>query len=599
MLSGSVRRVSRYAVAAVIAISAGFTASQVQADVLKVAPTDSLGVLKVKSLSGMSKKVADFSAKLGVAGFNPDLADPLGAMKEKGGLKNGLKDDGEFGMVLLPAAAWPKDMEAEGAKPAIVLLFPVSDYAAFLTNFEGAKTDGAVTEIEWQGETSFVSQWGDYAAITPTKEFAGMKGEGVQLNPAAAKELDTKDGGLWANIPAMKAVFSPQLAANKDKWLAMVDDELKDNPESAKYAPVAKAALSQVIAAADTFLSNAQGATVALNLTDVGIDYCVGAEFAADSYLGKFTASLKGQSSSMTQGLPGGAYLVFGGSSLDGAALAGLMTDFGGPIMKEAAAIEGGADAQKVMDSLSAVMKSTKVSNFGLLAPRGALGTESLMQAAYYVKGDSKLFMAAMKEYMETYTKAMAAFAGTAMMPFNMEFKPAAKTIDGVVFDVLSMTTNPNPKTPEEAQMAQMMAMMYGPNGLTYSIAALDDSTVIMAMGMPDATISKLIVSGKASSDELGAMANVQSTVKQLPAQSQVSVFIALDEFIRTGANYARQFGLPVNLQLPDNLPPIGVGVDANGNVLKIETHVPTELLQSIVAAFIQMQMQQGGGGGL
>jgi hypothetical protein len=70
---------------------------------------------------------------------------------------------------------------------------------------------------------------------------------------------------------------------------------------------VAKAALSQVIVAADTFLSNAQGATVALNLTDVGIDYCVGAEFAPDSYLGKFTASLKGKSSSMTQGLPGGA----------------------------------------------------------------------------------------------------------------------------------------------------------------------------------------------------------------------------------------------------------------------------------------------------
>jgi len=599
MFRGSVRRVSRYAVAALIVLSTGLVARSVHGDVLKVAPTDSLGVLKVKSLSGMSKKLADLSAKLGVAAFNPDLADPLGSMKEKGGLKNGLKDDGEFGVVLLPAAAWPKDMEAEGVKPAIVLLFAVTDYSAFLTNFEGAKTDGAVSEVQFGGETNFVAQWGDYAAVSPGKDFVTMKGEGVKLNPAAAKELDSKDGGLWANIPAMKSVFSPQLAANKDKWLAQVEEEIKGNAETAKYAPAAKALVSQMILAADTFLSDAQGATISLNITDAGMDYSVAAEFGAESYLGKVTSGLKGESSSFTQGIPAGSYLVFGGAAVNGEAVAGLLTDLAGPVMKEVVALEGGADSQKAMDAMIATTKSTKVTTFAMLAPRGALGTESLIQAGYWVKGDSKTFVEAMRLYTESYGKVMSGAGGTAMMPFTIDFKPDARELDGVKFDVMTMSTNPNPKTPEEAQMAQMMGMMYGPGGLTYATGALNDTTAVIAMGMPDATLSKFIAAGKAGSDDLGAMANVQSTTKQLPGTPAVVMYVALDEFIRTGATYARQFGLPVNLQLPDNLPPIGVGVGTEANTLRVDTHVPTELVQSIVAAFIQMQMQQGGGGGL
>jgi hypothetical protein len=569
----------------------------VHADVLKLAPTDSLGVVKVKSMSGMSKKVADLSAKLGVAAFNPDLADPLGSLKENAGLKAGLKDDGEFGIVLLPAAAWPAEMGGD-AKPAIVLLFPVSDYAAFVGNFADAKTEGGISEVQWEGETTYVMQWGDYAALSPGKEYVQMKGEGVKLNAAAAKVMGEKDGALWANVPALKSVLGPKLAENKEQWLAAVEEELQGNQETVKYAPVAKVALSQVIAAADTFLSNAQGATVSLDITDAGLNYSVAAEFAGDSYLGKFVSAIKGPAvSSFTQGLPGGAYLVYGGGSVNGDAFSTLISDFAGPIVKEAAALEGGGDAAKIMDSMNAMLKSVKTSSFGMIAPRGALGTESLMQFAYYIKGDSKAYLASMKDYGESYAKAMAAFAGTPVMPFNIEYKTAAKTLDGVTFDILAMTTNPNPKTPEEAQMAQMMAMMYGPGGLSYLTGALDDSTVVMGMGLPDAALSKLIASGKAGSDELGQMANVAATTKNLPGKPAVVVYVALDEFIRTGTSYARQFGLPVNLQLPDNLPPIGVGMDAGANVLNVDAHVPTELVQSIVAAFIQMQMQQGGGG--
>lgn len=587
---------SRYAVAA-IALAAGLTASVATADVLKYTPKDSLGVFRVKNVGELSKKVSDFATKIGAAGLQPKLADPLGAMKEELGIKDGIREDGEFGVVLLPASMWPK----EGAedKPGLVILVPVSDYAKFVANFPDAKTEGGITEFQHEGNASFVANWGEYAAVSPAKEHLASKPEGITLNAAAAKEFATKDAVLWANIPAMKAVFGPKLAENREKWLSEAEEGIKGSAEMAKYAGVIKVAAGRMIDAGDTFLSNANGATLSFSVNEAGITSSVSAEFAPDSYLGKFVTALGGSNSSFTAGLPKTAYLIYGGFSGNGATISGLFKDIAGPIMKELSAVEGSnaTEVQKTIDSMDKLLTSAKSTNFGMLAPKGQLGVESMIQIAYVLKGDAKAYQSAMKDYGESYSKLMSAF-GAGAMPMNMEYKTAAKTVDGVSFDVLQMVQNPNPKTPQEAQMAQMMGMMYGPAGFAYNIAAIDDATGVMTLGLADPQISTLIASAKAGTDEIGGQAHVQSTAKQLPEKSIGVMYIALDEFVRTGVNIARNFGMGANFDLPPNLPPIGSAMAADGSVLKVDTHVPTELVQSLVAAYLQMMQQQGGGPG-
>ncbi len=585
-------------VAMVLAMACGFA----RADVLDVAPKDSLAVLKINHLGATNKKASDLLAKLGVAAMKPELADPFGVLKTKLGIKGGLNEAGDLGVVMLPAASWPTDpaKENDPTSAPVVILIPVSDYKAFIASFEGATTEGDITSFTKDSQKIYSAQWGDYAAVSPNKDAVAKKGEGVKASAAAAKELGAKDVVLWANVPALKAALTPQIAAHRQEWLDKLDGELKNNPDAAKWSGVVKALAEQAINAADTFLGNSVGATASLNLSDAGINIAYEAEFTADSYLGKWVSSLRSDvaAPSFTAGLPAGPYIFFGGSALSGAAISQLVTDFAGPVVKELGTADA-ASAEKATQMLADFSKMTlaaKETNFGMLAPRGAIGAESLFQLDYVIKGDEKAFAEGLKQYTETSQALMGQF-GSEFSLFTTEYKPAAKTVDGVVLDTLSLTIK-DPKTPKEAQMAQGLGMMYGPNGMQYQLGALDSTTGLMGICLTDANLSKLIASAKAGSDDLGKMPNILATTKALPEKPVLEFYFALDEAIRTGVSYAKQFGIPVNIQLPDSLPPIGFALATDGSTLRNEVHVPSELVQSLVAAYFQMMMGGGGGGG-
>jgi hypothetical protein len=589
--------------AVVVALAAGWAASVANADVLKLAPSDALGVVRVKNLEGVSKKLADLSNKLGLAAMSPEMADPLGSALNEADIKAGLNKAGDLGVILLPAAAWPKDDGMAESKPAVVLLVPVSDYAAFLTNFKDAKTEGGITEFTKDGETQFVSDWGGgYAAMAQTKEHLGMKGNGVTVNAAAAKELASKDVVVWANVPELNKALAPKLAEERPKILDKAEEELKNNPDTAKYAGVARAAAGQFLTAAETFLSNAQGATLTFDIGETGINTSVAAEFAADSYLGKFASGLKGKSTaSLTTGLPVAPYIVFGGGALNGGTIGGLVKDLAGPILAEVAKVEGAGEAagqfDKLMGSMDKLMASAEMTSFAMYAPRAPIGTESLFQFATFVRGDAKAYMDGMKQYGEVSAVMAKLMAGGAT-PMTTEYKAANRTLDGITFDSILMSPKKDP-TPEEVPMVQMMTMMYGPSGMSSDFGMVDEKTVVAGTGLNDANLSALIAAAKAGGDPIGAKANVKSTAAALPENPSVVFYFALDELIRTGVMYAQQFGLPVPApQIPEDLPPIGGALTADGTTIRVDGHVPTELMQSISAAIIQMQMQRGGGGG-
>ena len=60
---------------------------------------------------------------------------------------------------------------------------------------------------------------------------------------------------------------------------------------------------------------------------------------------------------------------------------------------------------------------------------------------------------------------------------------------------------------------------------------------------------------------------------------------------------YAQGFGMPVKMQLPQNLPPLGFSAASEGTAVRFDMHVPTTTVQSIVAAGMQAYMQMQGGG--
>src|SRR5262245_15379535 len=78
--------------------------SSLRAQVLDQVPEQALLVFKVSNLQGFSTKFGKFATDLQLVTIEPKLADPLGALTEQLGIKNGLDKAGEAGFVFVDPA---------------------------------------------------------------------------------------------------------------------------------------------------------------------------------------------------------------------------------------------------------------------------------------------------------------------------------------------------------------------------------------------------------------------------------------------------------------------------------------------------------------
>jgi hypothetical protein len=576
---------------------AALLASPTRADVLSVVPSDSLVIVKVKDLNGVSKKLAGLSEAWGISAMNPQMADPIGSIKEQLNIKGGVNETGDAALVVL-------NFTGEPEQPPVLSLLPVSDYAAFIANFEGATTENGITTFSnaADGETVYVAQWGDYAAVSPSKDAVVTKGAGVTLPAGAVKELAAKDAVIWANMPVIKTKVLPLIAEKKVEWRAELIEGIEADENARKFAPVLGAVFDVYIKAAETFLNESQGSFVSLNITDAGLNLGIVSEFAEGSYIGKFAAAQKGGTSSFLTGLPSATYLVFGGGLTNGAALRPLFKDLVDPILAampemDAAGKTAMADIRTAFDTM---LDTGTSATFGVIKPKGQLGQEAIFQTVTVVEGKSEAYLAAMKKYFTSVGpvfKALTPEGSPAMPGTSFIVEPAAVTAAGVTFDRVKADINADPKTPEEAQIQQMMTFMYGPAGLSYLLGAADEGTAIMAQGLDDAALAAVVESSKANKDAVAGLAHVKETADQLPADRSIVFYVSLDEIATTAVTYISQFGMPVKFQLPPNLPPLGFAVSNSGSSVRIDYHVPTKTVQSFVAATLQTMNEMQGGG--
>jgi hypothetical protein len=183
--------------------------------------------------------------------------------------------------------------------------------------------------------------------------------------------------------------------------------------------------------------------------------------------------------------------------------------------------------------------------------------------------------------------------------PMTVEIKPGAKTADGVTLDHTVFKMNIDPAAPE-AQMAKMVSdMMYGPNGLNIYTGAVNDRTLVMSMGGDEQLLNDAIAAAKNSEDPLSGLPHIAAVTAELPKSRAMVFYVALDNIIGTGLDVARNFGVPVgNIRLPENLPPIGVTIGTESSAVRVDSHIPLDLVEKLVSVGFQIMMQQGQGGG-
>lgn len=580
---------------AMLALCAAMSvAGWAQAGVMDKVPADAMVVIKASNLAETSAKFGKLSEKLGLTMFMPQLADPLATLKQEMKITAGLQDDGEMAIVLL---------DPKGGNPdqSTIFLVPTTDYKTLVSNLEGATTEGDLTVLAKDGKTVYISDWGGYAAGSQNKELiTAAPSKVLEVTDRAAKELKDQDLVMYANINALREPLMAELNKGKEEAKTKVPEELKDEGNiEEKYHPAILAAVDQGFGSAEAFLRDADAATVGITFSEAGIRQSVVAEFKAGSYLAGVADSFESTEGSLLKNLPAASYLFYMGFNNSAGSISKLIDDVAGPIVAKLPADDEKAKLVPAYIADAKKMLAQVKSGAGaILTPQGAVGQDPLILGYNVLEVEGNSFLADAKAFNEKYSavtnELMAAGNGTGM---NQTYTAGAKEIDGVKFDL--MTTELTGEGPQVEQARQGFQFMYGSDKLEQYIGQVDNK-VITFLGVTDDSVKALIASAKANESPLATSEVIKPIADQLPAKKVFEVYIAVDEIYSTGIRAANQFmGAGINVQLPPELPPIGVGIANGDGNIEITSYVSSDLIQALVSASMQIAAQmQGGGGG-
>jgi hypothetical protein len=583
-----------------IGVAATFAAGQAMGQVIKQVPSNALVVLKVSDLEATSKKVADFAAAMGISQMDPDMADPLGAFLKAVGAPDGINRSGELAFAFIDPAAFnsPEDK-------SMLLLIPVSDYQKFIGNFADAKPDGDLTQAHFKNQTgdlTYFAHWGNYAAASPTRDIvAKPPTDIIQVDGLAAKELDGKDIVLLGNLKGLRPKMLQGIDSGRQQAPGEIDQLISQllktqNRDETKFAPLANVLATQILDFAQKFAQSADAASFSVNLSPDGIATTLMCQFDPASSLGTDVTQVKNTDDSLLGGLAAGKYLLFGGASPQ--QVAQFWTKYLPPIQK--AITDLGPDYASLNDWLNAVQKMSTASTgatFGMLMPQAQPGQGALMQFVSIRRGDAKTMLEGLREMSDAQQKAFKAL-GLNMMATAQTYTKDSKIVDGISFDEMKGQINMGGQSPQAMQAMQFINLIYGPQGPDAFTGVVNDQTLMTVMGLDDATISSAITAAKAGTDPLAKTNPVKTVSAQLPAQRFAAVYVPLDLWATTGFGYAKMFGIDMGVVLPDNLPPMGTTWSTDGAAVRADTYVPSQLIQALTAAGMQVYMKTQNVGG-
>jgi hypothetical protein len=355
--------------------------------------------------------------------------------------------------------------------------------------------------------------------------------------------------------------------------------------------------MNQLINVADSFLRDAQFATLSINFTENGIASTLMAEFNPTSYIGGVASKLKNSDKSLTVGLPAGKYLFFGGSTNDPATVGKVMDDLLTPITAELTKV-GGPETEAVNKYIAALRKYVASSTgqaAGWIAPTGALGQEPIFQILSIQSGNPAEMKKAYTDMMDSQKQLMTVM-GMPEDSMKTTNTPNAKTIDGVSFDLMHTDMNLG-QGANAAQADNMMKMIYGPEGMNVLTGVVGDK-LVMSFGAPEQSLSAAITAIKTNDDPIGKMPGVAAVNSQLPKSRVMSLYVPVDEIVTTAGTYAGAMGMPIQIQLPPDLQPIGITVGTEGSAVRVDSYTSTDLIKALVAQGMQLYMQRMGAGG-
>lgn len=541
------------------------------------APSDAAVVIGIKNVDAFNTRLKALASSLGMddgpAGFDGIPEEFLNT--------DGMNREGSVAVVMLDGARMGPDTQW-------FAIAPVTDFDAFVSGFGGQIDDG-MAEISPMGESFFSRDiGGGYAIIGPQREVIGefegrdgQAGEFEQMMGTAGRQLvESSDLIISANIPALRPVIDQAMNEMRQamEFMAMMaGDDAEDM----------QAGMEMITGVMQTFSEEAQAGLMGLGLSDAGVSLDFAANFREGTDMaGYFQAP--GNARSLLSRVPDMPYLIAGSFDTSSPGMRKLMTG-----ITEAQAKMGG-DMAKHMDLLdmSRFIDLQDGSVFVLGESPALLGGGLFANTMYYYKSSSPADLVAAsrdatREMDDTEVEGIR---------FSTSYQDGATTISNTSIDSWSVRMQFDPNVPEAAQVQMITSTIFGPEGGPSGYVAQTDDGVIMTLSR-NSQLMERAISAAREGNGLGTNETMRRIAEHLPADSTFEGYLNVGGVLRSVGGMMAMMGMPMQLDLPENMPPVAMGATTNDGGVRTKIFVPTDVMKAVREIVKDMgpAMQPGG----
>lgn len=535
-------------------------------------PTDTQAVVVVPDLGELLNDINSINALLG------DQGQPMVNLVTS--MVRGMP-----GVNLTGSMAAVLSMEDGQQDPDVVMLIPVSDFAAFTQEREAKQ--GVVEFPMGDGQTMYTRDAGGGYAVfgeiaEDVRDYNANAGNlavhTAMLGKSGGRIADHNDIFIYVNIPQ----FDDQIEMGLDEMKAQGDMiEMMGGAEAAQ-------GFDQMINTIETIVSDAMSFSMGMSFDQqAGVSFDFGLQFKDNSDTASYLVN-NGDAGKYFSKVPDMDYFMAAAYDMSGAGIQKFMGQYTTWMQKmDTTGTFAAMDVNKLMIGLKGgiqVMGASDNIMGGLFA--NTLYYADVENPGEYINAMRDMFKG-MGESEQLKQSGMTMNASVDADPNEINGVKAygyQMSMDMSQMNDMAAMGGPNP--------AMVMQMIFGGEGPSGYIAQSGDHGLIATLSQNPALLTK---AAKAANGEntMGSVAAIKQTAAMLPDNRIMEMYIAADHLANTAGPMAMMFGIIPEFEPIDTLPPLGMGLTADGGGMLFRTVLPMQTINRAVKMVSDLDAMQ------
>ena len=549
-------------------IAAAFCCSAVPALAVPPAwnhiPADAQVVISIPNLNALSESLNALETEYGVP-MEDQGFDNISMLLEFDGVNAG----GSAAIAIMDVAAM-----GDGGEPPLVAIIPVSDYSAFVGNFQG--TGDGVEQIWIEGMPIFVKNLDSgFAALGISQDIVSNVGQGPTINPAdllgaiGVDMADSNDFLVVANIPALSPFIQAGLAQlpNFAQNAAMMGGGPVEQMESA---------FEMLEWLGGGIARDGKSLLFGIDVADDGITLNLGLQMVSGSEFGNYATGGNGASKLLGR-VPAKPFFMAGAIDLSGGGLIDLFKK-----LNEFNAKMAGGQA---MPWLKVEQMQEKVTGMSIVVgtPAAMMGGLLSETSVFMASADAAGLLALTQEvYNDMDGQTVEGIT------YKTSYNPGVTEVDGITIDEWSMGMQFDASNPMMAQSQMAIGMIFGPSGGPAGYAASTEGGAVLTYSKSTANMSAAI---KAANNGNGVSnaPGINAVSGNLPANRTFECYMDLGQIAKSIMGLMAMMGGGGMPEIPEDLPPVAAGGTIDDGAVAIAIFIPKKTITGIRAALEPM----------